>query len=135
WPAAGKTGTTQDHRDAWFVGYTGHLVTTVWVGNDDGEEMKKVTGSGLPAEIWQRFMAGAHAGVPVAGLPGLDWRSAAPAIPTAGPILPPGSVPRARTPSTGDEVSPQRFFDTNRTPPAAGPTPQERNGLMRLIGG
>ncbi|MGL5117058.1 MAG: transglycosylase domain-containing protein, partial [Beijerinckiaceae bacterium] len=46
WPAAGKTGTTQDHRDAWFVGYTGHLVTTVWVGNDDGEEMKKVTGSG-----------------------------------------------------------------------------------------
>jgi penicillin-binding protein 1A len=131
WPAAGKTGTTQDHRDAWFVGYTGHLVTAVWVGNDDGEEMKKVTGSGLPAEIWQRFMAGAHAGVPVAGLPGLDWRAAAPTIPATGPILPPANVPRARAPASGEDLSPQRFFDTNR----GGPTQQDRNGLMRLIGG
>src|SRR5262249_41091879 len=48
WRAAGKTGTSQDFRDAWFVGYTGHLVTGVWVGNDDASPTKKVTGGGLP---------------------------------------------------------------------------------------
>jgi penicillin-binding protein 1A len=70
WPAAGKTGTSQDFRDAWFIGYTGHLVTGVWLGNDDGSPTKKVTGGGLPVEIWSRFMRDAHQGVPVAALPG-----------------------------------------------------------------
>ena len=70
WPAAGKTGTSQDFRDAWFIGYTSHLVTGVWLGNDDGTPTKKVTGGALPVEIWSRFMRGAHQGVPVAGLPG-----------------------------------------------------------------
>jgi penicillin-binding protein 1A len=70
WPAAGKTGTSQDFRDAWFIGYTAHLVTGVWLGNDDGTATKHVTGGGLPVEIWSRFMRGAHQGVPVAGLPG-----------------------------------------------------------------
>jgi penicillin-binding protein 1A len=70
WPAAGKTGTSQDFRDAWFIGYTSHLVTGVWLGNDDGTPTKKVTGGSLPVEIWNRFMRGAHQGVPVAALPG-----------------------------------------------------------------
>ena len=70
WPAAGKTGTSQDFRDAWFIGYTAHLVTGVWLGNDDGTPTKKVTGGALPVEIWSRFMRGAHQGVPVAALPG-----------------------------------------------------------------
>jgi penicillin-binding protein 1A len=70
WPAAGKTGTSQDFRDAWFIGYTGHLVTGVWLGNDDGTPTKKVTGGGLPVDIWSRFMRGALQGVPVAALPG-----------------------------------------------------------------
>ena len=70
WPAAGKTGTSQEFRDAWFVGYTGHLVTGVWLGNDDGSPTKHVTGGSLPVEIWSRFMRGAHQGVPVASLPG-----------------------------------------------------------------
>jgi penicillin-binding protein 1A len=70
WPAAGKTGTSQDFRDAWFVGYTAHLVTGVWLGNDDGAPTKKVTGGSLPVEIWSRFMRGAHKSVPVAALPG-----------------------------------------------------------------
>jgi penicillin-binding protein 1A len=70
WPAAGKTGTSQDFRDAWFIGYTGHLVTGVWLGNDDGTPTKHVTGGSLPVEIWSRFMRGAHQGVPVASLPG-----------------------------------------------------------------
>jgi penicillin-binding protein 1A len=70
WPAAGKTGTSQDFRDAWFIGYTSHLVTGVWLGNDDGTPTKKVTGGSLPVEVWSRFMRGAHQGVPVAALPG-----------------------------------------------------------------
>jgi penicillin-binding protein 1A len=70
WPAAGKTGTSQDFRDAWFIGYTAHLVTGVWLGNDDGQPTKHVTGGGMPVQIWSRFMRSAHQGVPVAALPG-----------------------------------------------------------------
>lgn len=55
---AGKTGTSQNWRDAWFIGYSGALVVGVWVGNDDGSAMNKVTGSGLPAQIWRAFMDG-----------------------------------------------------------------------------
>jgi penicillin-binding protein 1A len=69
WPAAGKTGTSQDYRDAWFIGYTANLVTGVWLGNDDNSPTKKATGGGLPVEVWSRFMKTAHEGVPVANLP------------------------------------------------------------------
>jgi len=69
WMAAGKTGTSQDFRDAWFVGYTANLVTGVWLGNDDNSPTKKATGGGLPVEVWTRFMRTAHQGVPVASLP------------------------------------------------------------------
>jgi penicillin-binding protein 1A len=69
WMAAGKTGTSQDFRDAWFIGYTANLVTGVWLGNDDNSPTKKATGGGLPVEIWTRFMKAAHQGVPVAALP------------------------------------------------------------------
>ena len=60
--AAGKTGTTQSFRDAWFIGYTAHLTTGVWAGNDDGGAMNRVVGGSLPAEIWRDIMIGAHAG-------------------------------------------------------------------------
>ena len=72
WNAAGKTGTSQDFRDAWFVGYTPNLVTGVWLGNDDGTPTKHVTGGSLPVDIWSRFMRDAHKGVPVAALP-TNW--------------------------------------------------------------
>jgi penicillin-binding protein 1A len=68
WHAAGKTGTSQDFRDAWFLGYTPYLVTGVWLGNDDNSPTKKVTGGGLPVEIWSQFMRNAHQGVPVSEL-------------------------------------------------------------------
>ncbi|GAB2503773.1 transglycosylase domain-containing protein [Lysobacter humi (ex Lee et al. 2017)] len=55
-PTFGKTGTTQDYRDALFVGMAGDLVVGVWVGNDDGRPMKRVTGGGLPAQMWRDFM-------------------------------------------------------------------------------
>jgi penicillin-binding protein 1A len=72
WSAAGKTGTSQDFRDAWFIGYTADLVTGVWLGNDDNSPTRKATGGGLPVEVWTRFMRVAHQGVPVASLPGLQ---------------------------------------------------------------
>lgn len=68
-PAAGKTGTTSDYRDAWFVGYTPDLIASVWVGNDDNSAMKKVTGSGVPAQAWRAFMMDALKGKPVRALP------------------------------------------------------------------
>jgi penicillin-binding protein 1A len=68
-PAAGKTGTTSDYRDAWFIGYTPDLVTSVWVGNDDNSPTKKVSGSGLPSQIWRSFMTEALKGRPVSDLP------------------------------------------------------------------
>jgi len=63
-PVAGKTGTSQDYRDAWFVGYSADLVAAVWLGNDDGQPMRQVTGGGAPARLWRDFMAAAHAGLP-----------------------------------------------------------------------
>jgi penicillin-binding protein 1A len=68
-PAAGKTGTTQDYRDAWFIGYTADLVTGVWLGNDDDKPMNKVTGGSLPAQTWRNFMLAATRSMPVRALP------------------------------------------------------------------
>jgi 1A family penicillin-binding protein len=66
--AAGKTGTTQDNRDAWFIGFNGSLVVGVWVGNDDRSPMREVTGGTLPAEIWKDFMIKASSRTPAEGL-------------------------------------------------------------------
>ena len=71
-PAAGKTGTSQSFRDAWFMGFTADLVTGVWMGNDDARPMNSVTGGGLPARLWRDFMVAAHDGLPKRPLPGLD---------------------------------------------------------------
>ena len=69
-PSAGKTGTTQDFHDAWFVGFSADLVTGVWIGNDNSSAMKHATGGGLPAHIFKTFMESALAGVPARPLPG-----------------------------------------------------------------
>ncbi|HTW36744.1 MAG TPA: PBP1A family penicillin-binding protein [Rhizomicrobium sp.] len=69
-PSAGKTGTTQDFRDAWFVGFTADLVCGVWIGNDDNSPMVHATGGGLPAHMFKAFMESAETGLPVKPLPG-----------------------------------------------------------------
>jgi penicillin-binding protein 1A len=99
---AGKTGTTSDYRDAWFVGFTGGFVTAVWVGRDDNTPMKRVTGGGAPAEIWRAFMA------PV--LPHLQAQT-----------IPGGAVPVAQPDLIGNMLS------GNNVPaqPAPGPIPDE----------
>lgn len=63
-PTYGKTGTSQNFRDAWFIGFTADLVTGIWVGNDDNSAMDQVTGGSLPVEIWHDFMVDALAGTP-----------------------------------------------------------------------
>jgi penicillin-binding protein 1A len=73
-PAVGKTGTTSDYRDAWFVGFTGNYVAAVWYGNDDYHEMRHdTTGGTLPAMTWQKFMAYAHTNIEVKPIPFLDF--------------------------------------------------------------
>jgi penicillin-binding protein 1A len=76
-PVAGKTGTSQNYRDAWFAGFTADRVGVVWMGNDDGKPMKKVTGGSLPARLWHDVMESAHAGLPVRPLAD-SWQAHAP---------------------------------------------------------
>jgi len=88
WQAAGKTGTSQDFRDAWFIGYTSRLVTGVWLGNDDNSPTKKAVGGGLPVEIWGHFMRAALAGTAPATLPGTadSWFNPPPAPAPPAPV-------------------------------------------------
>src|SRR5882672_11343322 len=70
-PVAGKTGTSQDYRDAWFVGFSAEYVTGVWIGNDNDASMKNATGGGLPARIFKAFMSDAERGLPARPLIGM----------------------------------------------------------------
>ena len=125
WQAAGKTGTSQDWRDAWFVGYTSYLVAGVWLGNDDSSPTRKVSGGNLPVEIWSRFMRAAHEGVPVASLPGGTWRNANPDA----PLLPPLDLTGAQAPTAlpggrGGGAQGGAAAQTVAPPPAPAPGPR-----------
>jgi penicillin-binding protein 1A len=115
WPAAGKTGTSQDFRDAWFIGYTAHLVTGVWLGNDDNSPTRKATGGGLPVEVWTRFMRAAHQGVPVAALPASGWRGM-PGLPNGGEMQETPPAPLA----TGARQGTTQMAGRSPQPAAAG---------------
>ena len=80
---AGKTGTTNAYRDAWFVGFTGNFVCGVWIGNDDYSSTNRMTGGSLPAMTWRQIMAYAHTGIELKNIPGVA------------PNPPPGSLPQA----------------------------------------
>jgi len=159
WQAAGKTGTSQEWRDAWFVGYTGALVTGVWLGNDDSSPTKKVSGGNLPVEIWSRYMKEALAGTPVAALPGGVWTSAdgtgaPPAASVAADATPTANAPPAvaGAPMTLNKAGeaaaqpaqakkPPPPSSARPTPPAAirntgqtQPTKRDRDGIAKLLG-
>lgn len=102
---AGKTGTTSDYRDAWFVGYTGGFVTAVWTGKDDNTAMRRVTGGGAPAEIWRSFMT--------AALPRLK------ATPIPGGVAPPPEAPDP----IGDLLNPAPEGPAAETPAGTAPPP------------
>ncbi|MGL4325204.1 MAG: transglycosylase domain-containing protein [Beijerinckiaceae bacterium] len=130
WDAAGKTGTTQDFRDAWFVGFTGHLVTGVWFGNDDNSPTKKATGSNLPVESWSRFMKVAHQGVTPLTLIGSRYRIApVEGVPSdaapAGPLAVNPGQTRPRPPRNVAGVQEDRAWEP----------PKERGFLEKLFGG
>ncbi len=82
---AGKTGTTNAHRDAWFVAYTGNLIGGVWMGNDDYQPMQRMTGGSLPAMTWQAIMTYAHQGIELKNIAGVL------------PNPPRGSIPQRKT--------------------------------------
>ncbi|KZM51251.1 transglycosylase domain-containing protein [Labrenzia sp. OB1] len=116
-PAGGKTGTTQDFRDAWFIGYTGNLTTAVWFGNDNNSPTKKATGGGLPAGVWKEVMDVAHQGLPVADLPGVPNLPATVAVPQK-------PVP-SRSVGSGSEPIPPS--------PVGGGENNERKGPLNLL--
>ena len=80
--SAGKTGTTNSYRDAWFVGYTGNFVCGVWFGNDDYSPLNRMTGGSLPAQTWHEIMAYAHQGIELKQIAGVGPNGA-----TVGPII------------------------------------------------
>ncbi|WP_235981636.1 transglycosylase domain-containing protein [Methylobrevis albus] len=128
-PAGGKTGTSQEFRDAWFIGYTTGLTAGVWMGNDDGKPTDKVTGGSVPAIAWKRFMTAATAGRAVQPLPG-TWLGA-PAVLAAPPAvaMPQSAPPRDAAPAG----RPTGIFSDSSA--AQGPTDEERGLLDRLFGG
>jgi len=118
WDTAGKTGTTQEFRDAWFIGFTGSLVAGVWLGNDDGDPTKRVSGGNLPVEVWQTFMKAALKNRQPVPLPG--------GRPT------PSETPVAAGPA-GRTLAAVRDRESDWVAPAARQG-QDRNFLERLFG-
>ncbi len=133
---AGKTGTTSDFRDAWFVGFTGNYIAAVWMGNDDFSQTKTLTGGILPAQIWKQVMTYAHQGVILKPIPFLNPAFEAPpkgqavaaGAPPLGPIRP-GLQPAGMSAATAERLSAIRDLlqpttPANATPPASsGATP------------
>ncbi len=108
-PAAGKTGTTQDHRDAWFIGFTADLTVAVWVGRDDGGPTT-LSGGGVPAQIWRAFMTQAHGDSPPRPIP-MDqpWLDPDPAVVAARP------APVARATPDGADIAAAPEAGSGRT--------------------
>lgn len=119
-PTFGKTGTTSDYRDAWFVGFAGDLVVGIWVGNDDNTPLPGTTGGGLPARIWRAFMVDAlgirPARAPQVPLSQTDRTTNAP-----GNVQAPPPEPQAPTPQVPD----------NAAPIPVGPAPQPNGATQR----
>jgi penicillin-binding protein 1A len=95
-PTAGKTGTTNAYRDAWFVGYTGNFTCAVWYGNDDYSPTNRMTGGSLPAQTWHDIMVAAHQGVEIKEIPGIG----------AGQKIAPPAATTAKVASSAPEIKP-----------------------------
>ena len=133
WDLAGKTGTSQDYRDAWMIGYSGSLVTGVWLGNDDGESTKKATGGSLPLEIWKTYMSAALKGEKPVPLPNLGRWRARPEAPVA--RAEPNPLAEIIGAITGEpeQTASARPSQPERRP-RGGPSRDDRNFLEKLFG-
>src|SRR5262249_27441735 len=115
----------QDHRDAWFVGFTTHMIAGVWIGNDDFSPMKDVSGGNLPAEVFRKFMIAANQGLPAEQLPGvLEVQEQA-------PPMPPEEMNEAGGP--GGPYSRQSPYYSD--PEDGGPIVSIFRGIGRIFGG
>jgi penicillin-binding protein 1A len=92
-PTAGKTGTTNAYRDAWFVGYTGNFTCAVWYGNDDYSPTNRMTGGSLPAQTWHDIMSAAHQGVEIKEIVGVGAGTKLPA-PAASALIAANGAPK-----------------------------------------
>jgi penicillin-binding protein 1A len=119
--AAGKTGTTQDYHDAWFVGFTADYVTGVWVGNDDSSPMKTVTGGSLPAAIWHDTMTAAERSLPATPL---DKSVLAAPVDDTGTTF-----------TAGGEDDSNAGTDDEAGRPSGGPAPQQSQSFWNWIFG
>jgi penicillin-binding protein 1A len=145
WPVGGKTGTSQDFRDAWFVGYTGVLTAGVWFGNDSGKPTKKASGSNMPAVAWNRFMTAALKGVKPVDLPGnYRFRDPGNFLPQPPALVGEDGAPIVLAPDEAnrDRVAEMIARGWLDDPPSEGGSvgfgdaaPHERNFLQRLFGG
>ncbi|MGR3625514.1 MAG: transglycosylase domain-containing protein [Limimaricola sp.] len=122
WEIAGKTGTTQGARDAWFVGFAGDYVAGVWMGYDDNRPLTGVTGGGLPATIWRETMVGVLDGQPVKPLPMRVPEPQAPGAIAAGEVSPSGG--QASDPETDRLLREMLGTPETQPQPSAQPQPQ-----------
>ncbi|MFM9890760.1 MAG: transglycosylase domain-containing protein [Rickettsiales bacterium] len=144
--SAGKTGTSSDFKDAWFIGFTNQLVAGVWVGNDDNKSMKKVYGGTIPALVWHEFMLRAMDGIPAKPIPTdagssgigglLPWLFGGSGAPSSAPAPtgasqgveePPAGAPQQNSPAGGAlnavPQTPPLFTNPAAAPTAPVPTP------------
>jgi penicillin-binding protein 1A len=132
---AGKTGTTQAYRDAWFVGYTGNYTTAIWFGNDDYTSTNRMTGGSIPARTFKRLMDYAHQGIQLKPIPGIEdplpTGDRTPITVAAGKntatddgSLPPLVRPRSLSPETTKLIRAIRD-DLIKAPPLTSPDPQK----------
>jgi len=138
-PAAGKTGTSQNFRDAWFIGYTADYATGVWLGNDNGESMRRVSGGAMPVDIWKAYMLAAEKDKPISPLPG-SYRLEN-ALP-GGSDLPPDEAERPALPAYESE---SRKYNAAPVPPALVPpadvgapapaAPHKKRGILDILRG
>ena len=136
--AAGKTGTTNAYRDAWFMGYTGNFVCGVWFGNDDYTTTNRMTGGSLPAMTWHEIMAYAHQGIEIKPLPGLGGSThpREPVVSDAAPEAIPRPVQLSRRAADALVRLERRMENASRalvTVPPAGPqrgAASERDGTV-----
>ena len=135
-PQGGKTGTNQSYRDAWFIGFTAHNVTGVWVGNDDFTPMNDVTGGRIPAPLWKEIMEVAELGLKPEGLPGIPLDASYVTVPATTTVIMPEAVisdetPDVSAPAPDDQARDvlEGMFAFLEKKPSAGQTPGKRKSL------
>jgi 1A family penicillin-binding protein len=146
-PVYGKTGTTQDYKDAWFVGMAGDLIIGVWVGNDDNSPMDHVTGGGMPAQIWRDFASVALSRVPAPPpapedeltdeeLQALAEQAlASDAVPADSDEDEPGDIPQSRDGPPADFAEPEAPEPPEAEPPVIqAPPPPDEPGQFGATG-